>query len=610
MVESCLPAAAEMDVAERAEIAVAARACRRVSAAQGAPPCTLAHDDAGVAMTDGGPVSSATAEPARGPEADELPGGARSVVRQESGWPYWPAVGVGILGLVVLGLLVWVAASTYNSNENRLLELRVRDAGALIAELLPSVQTPLASAAALADASGGDVQKFRSFVTPYVPRQYASVSLWRLGTAHPMPLSVVGAAPVLATSPTRAAAFFAQAARSAQLAMIGFLHGPRPRLGYAFTSPGLTGHFVAYAESALPANRRSKLQGSSAFADLHYALYLGRTQDTSQLVLTDLTSLPIRARHASVTIPFGNSAFTFVVTPKHPLDGTFAQRLPWAIAIIGVLISLGAAALTARLLVRRDQAERLARSLERVAEENRRLYAQQRTIAQTLQHALLPDRLPKIPGVETAARYEAGVEGVEVGGDWYDLIGLDDRRLLLVVGDVSGRGLRAASTMAQLRFAIHAYAAQGDPPGVILSKLSRLISVNRSGQLATILCALVEVETRNVTVTSAGHLPPLLISDGSGEFIQSEVGVPIGVSARARYVSTAVAAPPAATLLAFTDGLVERRGESIDAGLARLARAATSHPAALDELLDRLVEDLRTGHGDDDTAIAGLRWTD
>jgi serine phosphatase RsbU (regulator of sigma subunit) len=555
-------------------------------------------------------VSSAVVEPARGTEGDELPASTRPFARERSRWPYWPAVGVAVLGIVVTGVLVWLAAATYNSNENRLLKLRVRDAGALIQELLPSVQTPLASAAALADATGGDVAKFRTFIAPYVPRQYVSVSLWKIGSAQPMPLSVVGATPALAASPARAAAFFAGAASSAQLSVIGLLQGPRRRLGYAFTSPGLTGHFVAYAESALPANGRSTLQSNSSFADLHYALYLGRAQTTSEVLVTDQTSLPIRGRHASISIPFGDNAFTFVVTPKHPLEGTFGQRLPWAIAIVGLLLSLGAAALTARLLGRRVQAERLARSLELIAEENRRLYAEQRTIAQTLQHALLPDRLPDVDGVETAARYEAGVEGVEVGGDWYDLIGLDDHRLLLVVGDVSGRGLRAATTMAELRFAIHAYAAQNDPPEVILSKLSRLVNVNRSGQLATILCALIDVETHHVTVTSAGHLPPLLISDGSGEFIQSKVGVPIGVSADATYASTAVAAPPAATLLAFTDGLVERRGESIDAGLARLERAATRQPAALDELLDRLVEDLRIGQGEDDTAIAGLRWLD
>jgi len=571
----------------------------------------LPHHDAGVAMIDGGPVSS-LAEPARETGTAQDTGNHGPLVATRRAWPYWPAVGVAVLGLVITGVLVWLAASTYTSNENRLLNLRVRDAGSLIAEALPGVQTPLASAAALADATGGDIAKFRSFVGPYTsgPRpQYASVSLWRLGPTGTKLLSVVGTEPLLGQSPGRAAAFFTHAAGSAQLS-VTLLQGTRPRLGYAYTSPGLTGHFVAYGESALPANRRSKLQGTSSFADLHYALYLGRTESSADLLVSDLKSLPIGGRHASTTIPFGDNAFTFVVAAKHPLEGTFAQRLPWIVAIVGLLVTLGAAVLTGRLLDRRNQAERLAGKLEVIADENSRLYAEQRTIAQTLQHALLPEGLPKIKGIETSARYEAGVEGVEVGGDWYDLIGLDDRRVLLVVGDVSGRGLRAAATMAELRFAIHAYAAQDDPPAVILSKLSRLVNVGTSGQIATILCALVDVDRRRVTVTSAGHLPPLLISDGRGTFIHSEVGVPIGVRSGVSYTSTGVDAPPAATLLAFTDGLVERRGESIDAGLERLERAATSHPADLDDLLDWLVEDLKLDAGDDDTAIAGLRWLD
>ncbi len=249
-----------------------------------------------------------------------------------------------------------------------------------------------------------------------------------------------------------------------------------------------------------------------------------------------------------------------MVTPRHPLGGTFAQRLPWLVAIVGLLLSLGAAALTARLIDRRRHAERLAASLERIAKENRRLYAEQRTIARTLQHALLPERLPTVDGVETSARYEAGVKGVEIGGDWYDLIALDDRRLLLVVGDVSGRGVRAAATMAALRFAIQAYAAQDDPPDVILSKLSKIMNVNRGGQLATILCAVVDIEAHRLTVTSAGHLPPLLISNGTSMFVESDIGVPIGVRSSATYTSTSIDTPPSATLLAFTDGLVERTG--------------------------------------------------
>jgi serine phosphatase RsbU (regulator of sigma subunit) len=164
--------------------------------------------------------------------------------------------------------------------------------------------------------------------------------------------------------------------------------------------------------------------------------------------------------------------------------------------------------------------------------------------------------------------------------------------------------------MAALRFAIHAYAAQNDPPDAILSKLSKLLNVGRSGQLATILCAMVDVEAHRLTVTSAGHLPPLLISEGSGTFVESEVGVPIGVRSGARYTSTSIDTPRAATLVAFTDGLVERRGESIDEGLARLRRAASSNHVSLDDLVGRLIEDLRLDGGEDDTAIAALRWSE
>jgi hypothetical protein len=574
-------------------------------------PC---RHDAGVAMTEGGVTPVALSEPANRPGGGEDGGEARGRARGRSGWPYWLAVGVCAVGLVVTGVLVWISASTYTRNENRLLNLRARDAGTLLTGALPGLQVPLASAAALADATNGDTGKFQTFIRPSVgpqgKAQFVSVSLWRLGAGPPQQLTTVGVAPVLASSPARLGAVFANARAGGKLKVIGLLDSPQPRLGFTFASPGLTGHYAVYAEAALPANRHSRFQSSSSFADLDYALYLGREQTRGNLLVTDLTDLPIRGRHAAVTIPFGDTVLMFVVTPRRPLAGSFAQRLPWLVAIVGLLLSFGAGALTARLIDRRNHAEQLARSLELIADENRRLYAEQRTIARTLQHALLPDRLPDVRGVETSARYEAGVEGVDIGGDWYDLIALDNRRLLLVVGDVSGRGVRAAATMAALRFAIQAYAAQDDPPDAILSKLSKLVSVGRSGQLATILCAQVDIEARRLTVTSAGHLPPLLISDGTGTFVESEVGVPIGVRSGARYTSRSIDTPPAATLLAFTDGLVERRGESIDEGLARLRRAASSNHVSLDDLVGRLIEDLRLDGGEDDTAIAALRWSE
>jgi serine phosphatase RsbU (regulator of sigma subunit) len=537
---------------------------------------------------------------------------ARPSAHEPTRWPYWSVVAVVVVGLVVTGVLTWLSSDLYGNNEKRLLQLRARDVATVLTAALPSIQTPLASAAALEDATGGNVTRFMRFVAPYVgapgQRPFVSVSLWRVRDPQRGPLAVVGATPKLTLRMSRAPAFFARAARTPQLSVIGLVHTTPRRLGYAFAGAP-AGRFAAYGESALPNNRYSPPQNNAAFSDLDFALYLGRAVVPANLLAASVLHLPLPGRKTTVRVPFGDTAFTVAVAARRPLGGSLPQRLPWAIAVVGTLLTLAAVAFAIRLIERRRSAERLAARLEEVARENRRLYAEQRGIAQTLQHALLPDRLPELPGLQASARYEPGVEGVDVGGDWYDLISLGGERLLLVVGDVSGRGLRAATTMALLRYAIHAYAAQGDPPATMLAKLSRLVDVGAEGQLATVLCAVIDVDARRVSVTSAGHLPPLLISDGNGQFVHSEVGLPVGVDANASYVSNTVSAPPGATLLAFTDGLVERRGESIDAGLERLRRRASVNHSTLDELLTGVLVDLRDHEAHDDTAIAGVRWT-
>jgi len=524
----------------------------------------------------------------------------------------WLPAATLIVGLLVTGALALVSHSQYSSNEKRLLKLRVRDAAALIAGALPTVQTPLASAAELADATNGSVMKFKRFIGQYVGtgpgKQFASVSLWRSSSPQHGPVAVDGVRPKLALAPSAASALFARLPHGPQLNVIGLLANPDPRLGYAFATPGVPGGYVAYGESPLPANRRSRLQSTNQFAGLDYAVYLGLRQQPRNLLVTDLERLPLRGQTATTTVPFGSSAFTLAMSSHEPLAGSLPRDLPWIIVVAGVLLTLAATGVTFMLVRRRRDAMRLAERLEVTANENQRLYAEQRGIAQTLQHALLPDALPQISGVETSARYEAGEHGVDIGGDWYDVIDFEDGRLLLVVGDVSGRGLRAATTMALLRYAIQAYAAQHDSPAQILTKLSYLVNVADSGQLATILCALVDVEGREITVTSAGHLPPLLIQNGSGEYVDSDVGLPIGVERGASYTSTTIAAPPASTLVAFTDGLIEHRGEDLDQSLARLRRAAVGRNIALSDLLGRLVSELQSGAGADDIAIVGLRW--
>ena len=144
---------------------------------------------------------------------------------------------------------------------------------------------------------------------------------------------------------------------------------------------------------------------------------------------------------------------------------------------------------------------------------------------------------------------------------------------------------------------------------LILTKISRLVSVAESGQLATVLCATVDMSKRQVSLTSAGHLPPLLLANGDSHYLNTEIGLPIGVEEGTAYRATTVTVPAKATLVAFTDGLVERRGESIDQGLDRLRTAATGQDIELPELLGRLVSDMANGGSEDDIAIVGVRWT-
>jgi serine phosphatase RsbU (regulator of sigma subunit) len=391
--------------------------------------------------------------------------------------------------------------------------------------------------------------------------------------------------------------------------MTGLVGGRSPRLGYAFTTPGSTPGYTVYAESSVPANRRLRIASTSAFAELDYALYIGRAELPQDLLATSQSHLPMTGRHASTIVPFGNSALTLVMAPRQALGGALSQPLPWIIAVGGTALSLGLGVLMERLVRRRQQAESLAVRLDRTAEDNRRLYAEQRTVAETLQRALLPDVLPTLGGMDTGVFYLPGVEGMQIGGDWYDIIATDETHVLLVVGDVSGRGIRAAAVMASLLFAVRAYAAQNDPPEAILSKLSDLLSVERTGHFATVLCIRIDCAGHEITVANAGHLPPLLLHGDGGQFIETQIGVPVGVSRLPSYVSVTVPIPPKATLIAFTDGLVERRGENLDVGLERLRDSAVlADRSTLDRLLSTVGDVLVGGGADDDTVMLGIRW--
>jgi serine phosphatase RsbU (regulator of sigma subunit) len=264
--------------------------------------------------------------------------------------------------------------------------------------------------------------------------------------------------------------------------------------------------------------------------------------------------------------------------------------------------------MTDRLARRRQYAEQLTGVLDRVAAENHQMYTEQRGIAQTLQHALLPDALPAFSGLRVSARYIPAASSVDVGGDWYDVVAADDGRLLLVIGDVSGHGLHSATTMALLRHASLAYAAEGCQPATVLAKLSDFVNSADHDYFATVLCALIDVRAHSLTIASAGHLAPLLIDGDRGEYVESEVNVPIGVPRDFDYQETTVSVPAKSTLVAFTDGLVERRTEILDTGLARLRDTATGQRLAPDDLVEVLTHGLASKDHNDDTAIVVIQW--
>ncbi|MGD9755807.1 MAG: PP2C family protein-serine/threonine phosphatase [Acidimicrobiia bacterium] len=506
-------------------------------------------------------------------------------------------------GLAVTALLASTAWLLDRGNEDRLLEQRVREAGAVLQAVVPSIQSPLAAGAEVA--AEGDVEHFeRIFAAQVGPgRAFASASLWPLDGDATAPSYVLGAAPVLAAQPPATIrAVMAQSMGNQQLSVHGPLRsGGEQRLGYSFVSSQTTSRYMAYAEAALTPERVTEVDPASPFGGLHYAMYLGPAEDPNRLLQTSTTDLPIGGRVAAEQVPFGDSSLLLVMAPIGHQGGAVLQILPALLAAGGVGLTVLASWLVGRVLASRAEAQRLAR-------QNAVLFEEQRQVASTLQHSMLPSTLPSPDGAELAFRYLPGVKSMEVGGDWYDALVLDEGRVLLLIGDVSGRGLRAASVMASLRFTARAFAGQGDDPATVLAKLNELTAIDADGQFATVACALVDLGAGTVTVANAGHPRPLLLDAEGGRFLTTVTGPPVGIVSSTRYEQCTHPIGPTGTLVLFTDGLMERRNETLDIGMERLRQAAVQPAERLDELLDGLLERL-VGHGvDDDVAILALRW--
>jgi sigma-B regulation protein RsbU (phosphoserine phosphatase) len=252
---------------------------------------------------------------------------------------------------------------------------------------------------------------------------------------------------------------------------------------------------------------------------------------------------------------------------------------------------------------------RLAADRAAIGIQRARLYQREHRIAEELQRSLLPARLPQLPGFATAARFYAAGGGSQVGGDWYDALIQPDGRLLLIVGDVAGRGIAAASTMGQLRSALRAYALDGHSPASLLERLNAFQIGLRNRGMTTVALITVDPATGELRFAKAGHPPALMVdAEGRAAWLDGAVGIPLGAVDDPLYTEGSAKLTPGSTLVLYTDGLVELRGEPLDRGFERLAAATIAAPDAIDALCDAILAGtLANPAAEDDVTLLVLR---
>lgn len=249
-------------------------------------------------------------------------------------------------------------------------------------------------------------------------------------------------------------------------------------------------------------------------------------------------------------------------------------------------------------------AEELARRAA-IAIDNSQLHSQTRQVSEELQNAVLPTLPATVPGWQLASFYEPAGR-TELGGDFYDAVPLSDGRLAVFVGDVMGRGVEAAAAMAQMRSALRAHIAVNPAPETVMNQMDALFTTYDMTQLVTLVYLV--LSPTSVSFVNAGHPPPLILgADGSASALPLAEGPPLGAATNLRR-SRSVSLQPGDTLVAFTDGLVERRTEDIDAGLVRLLEELPSlGNGALSDALATLVDEVRDHSRDDDVAAIAVR---
>jgi DNA-binding response OmpR family regulator/serine phosphatase RsbU (regulator of sigma subunit)/anti-sigma regulatory factor (Ser/Thr protein kinase) len=276
----------------------------------------------------------------------------------------------------------------------------------------------------------------------------------------------------------------------------------------------------------------------------------------------------------------------------------------WVYRVLGELVrDSGGAPLLIRGSCQDVTDQRAAERAVAAAAAAREAAAREHRIADELQRSLVPAPAFSPDNLTIATYYRPGVEGTQVGGDWYDVIELGAGRTALVLGDVMGRGVQAAAVMGQLRAAIRAYARLDLPPADVLELLDAAVRSLGEDQIVTAVYAVYDPGEGTLSYANAGHIPPILCLPGAAPCrLDGGAGPPLGVGPLT-VAAGQIDLPPGSMLALYTDGLVERRGSDIDSGIDRLLALLSPPPADIGALPARMVEQLLPEGPDDDVAV-------
>jgi phosphoserine phosphatase RsbU/P len=375
----------------------------------------------------------------------------------------------------------------------------------------------------------------------------------------------------------------------------------------------------------------SRLDDQDLLAELLERTRDALAADTAAVLLLDTSSGQLIATAAAgleeevnqgVRIPVGRGFAGRIAAERRPVildhvdHTTVLNPILWAKGIrsmMGVPMMTGdqvigvlhVGSLTPRQFTSHET-ELLQLAADRATAAVRSMTAQaDRLAAAALQRSLVPAALPATAGAQLAARYIPG--RAAVGGDWYDVFSLPSGELCVVIGDVAGSGLASAVIMGRMRSALRAYALESADPAEVLARLDRKMQYFEADAMATVLYAVIDPGLDRMNICLAGHFPPVIALPGQpAEPASVPVGLMIGIADRSQRPVTTVPIPPGALLCFYTDGLIERRGEPIDDGMARLCRAVTAQPA---EMACATVMQAMVGSGpaQDDIALLMLR---